>query len=150
MDYRYELLDYYLKQKYATQLRDKISDISLLVTLPTTYGTIYALTYYNPSASAQVFRAEAIVDYTYNITEYSFGTAGSDTSSLIWYLSRRVVYSTFPRLQPSILNKVQQLNSNDYRLFFLDFKGKIDVLDVQKAPGQSNSVVFTTLTQLYY
>ncbi len=97
-----------------------------------------------------MYRAEAIVDYTYNITEYSFGTAGSDTSSLIWYLSRRVVYSTFPRLQPSILNKVQQLNSNDYRLFFLDFKGKIDVLDVQKAPGQSNSVVFTTLTQLYY
>ena len=133
-----------------TQLRDKISDISTLVTLPTTYGIIYVLTYYNPYASTQMYRVEAIVDYTYNITEFSFGTAGSDTSSMLWYLSRRVVYSTFPRLQPSILNKVQQLNNNDYRLFFLDFQGRIDVFDVQKTPGQSNSIVFTTLTQLYY
>jgi hypothetical protein len=139
-----------LKQKYAAQLKDKISDISILLSVPTTYGVIYAVTYYNPYASAQMYRAEDIVDYTYNITEYSFGTATADTSSQLWYLSRRVIYSTFPRLQPSILNKVQQLSNNDYRLFFLDFKGKIDVLDVQKVPGQSNLIVFTTLTQLYY
>lgn len=56
-DKRYELLDYYFKQKYVSSLRDKISDIGRLISLPTTYGYIYALTYYNPYSNAAIYYA---------------------------------------------------------------------------------------------
>lgn len=154
-DKRYELLDYYFKQKYYPNLKDKISDITQLATLPTTYGYIYALTYYNPYANTPPYRAEAVVDYFYNITEYSFGIVTGNTntnlSTLLWFLNRKVVVGNLPLLAPSLLNKVQQLSSNDYRLFFLDFSGRIEVMDVQRTPNPSSPLLtFTTLTQLYY
>lgn len=150
-DKRYELLDYFLKQKYAASLRDKISDVAQLITQATTYGYIYALTYYNPFANTTLYRAEALVDYFYNITEFSFGPAPASPTSLLWFLNRQTVVGNLPLLAPALLNKVQQLSTNDYRLFFLDFTGRINVLDVQRAVNLSSAVrTFTSLTQLYY
>lgn len=149
-DKRYELLDYYFKQKYSTVLRDKISDIGQLITLPTTYGYIYAITYYNPFANASLYRAEALVDYSYNITEYSFAPPGNLTS-LLWFIARKVTVSNLGILASALLNKVQQFTSNDYRLFFLDFTGRIEVVDVQRTTNLTSPYrTFTTLTQLYY
>jgi hypothetical protein len=149
-DKRYELLDYYLKQKYNSYLRDKISDIGQLVTQATTYGYIYALTYYNPFANTPNCRAEAVVDYFYNITEYSF-TPPSSPSPSLWFLNRQAVVSNLPALAPALLNKVQQLSPNDYRLFYLDFAGNIEVLDVQRTANLTSTFrTFTTLTQLFY
>ncbi len=124
-DKRYELLDYYLKQKYNSYLRDKISDIGQLITQATTYGYIYALTYYNPFANTTTYRAEALVDYFYNITEYSFAPTPPSPNSLLWFLNRQAVVTNLSVLASSLLNKVQQLSSNDYRLFYLDFTGNI-------------------------
>jgi hypothetical protein len=149
-DKRYELLDYYFKLKYVGSLRDKISDIGQLVTLPTTYGYIYALTYFNPFANSSTYRAEAAVDYLYNITEYSFGPP-ADLATLLWFLNRKVVVGSLGVLAPSLLNKVQQFSSNDFRLFFLDFSGRIEVVDVQRTTNFSSPYrTFTALTQLYY
>lgn len=55
-DYRYELLNFYFKQKYSQFVSDKISDISQLITLPTTYGFIYTITYFNPYSNVGQFR----------------------------------------------------------------------------------------------
>lgn len=50
-----------------------------------------------------------------------------------------------------MLNKVQQLTVNDYRLFFMDYSGRIQVVDVQRTPNPSSSAIsFPALTQLYY
>jgi hypothetical protein len=118
-------LDYYLKQKYSVNLRDRISDVGQLITQPTTYGYIYALTYFNPYANTALYRAEALVDYFYNITEYSFGPAPASPTTLLWFLNRQTVVSNLTLLAPALLNKVQQLSANDYRLFYLDYAGRI-------------------------
>lgn len=132
-------------------MRDKISDVAQLVTQPTTYGFIYALTYFNPYANTTLFRAEALVDFFYNITEYSFGPAPASPTSLLWFLNRQAVVSNLPQLAPALLNKVQQLSNNDYRLFYLDFSGKIQVLDVQRSVNLSSPFrTFTSLRQLFY
>ena len=55
-DYRYELLNFYLKQKYSQNLNDKISDISQLITQATTYGFIYTITYFNPYSNTGQYR----------------------------------------------------------------------------------------------
>lgn len=55
-DYRYELLNFYLKQRYSQNLSDKISDISQLITQPTTYGFIYIITYFNPYSNTGQYR----------------------------------------------------------------------------------------------
>jgi hypothetical protein len=61
------------------------------------------------------------------------------------------VVANLPLLAPSLLNKVQQFSSNDYRLFYLDFTGRIEVLDVQRTLNLTSPYrTFTTLTQLYY
>jgi len=39
----------------------------------TTYGHVYALTYSNPFSNASpIYRAEGLVDYFNNVTEYRF------------------------------------------------------------------------------
>jgi hypothetical protein len=150
-DKRYELLDYFLKQKYVTMLRDKISDVGQLITQATTYGYIYALTYYNPYANTTLYRAEALVDYFYNITEFSFAPVPATPTGLLWFLNRQAFMSNLAALAPSLLNKVQQLSTNDYRLFYMDFTGKMQVVDVQRTANLSSTLrTFTTLTQLFY
>lgn len=120
-----------------------------LITVPTTYGSIYTITYYNPYSNVTQYRAEALVDGNYNITEYSFGTVGNST--LLWFMNRKTVVSNLQSLEPAVLNKVQLLSNNDYRLFYLDFTGKIQVMDVQRTPNITSVYrTFTTLTQLYY
>lgn len=150
-DYGYEYLNIYFKQKYSQFLSTKISDVTQLVTVPTTYGSIYTITYYSPYSNTTMYRAEGSVDYFYNITEFSFGPVSSNNSNLLWYLNRKTQVSNLISLQPAILNKIQQLSSNDYRLFYLDFSGKIQVIDVQRTLNISSTFrTFTTLTQLYY
>jgi hypothetical protein len=150
-DNHYEILNLYFKQKYNQNLKDKISDITQLITLPTTYGFIYTITYFNPYSNTSLYRGEGLVDYFYNITEYSFGLASSNSSNMLWFLNRKVVVSHLPTLSASLLNKIQQFTSNDYRLFFLDFAGNIEVIDVQRTPNLSSAYrTFADLTQLYY
>lgn len=148
-DYRYEYLNIFLKRKYSQFLSSRISDLTQLITVTTTYGSIYTITYYNPYSNATQYRAEALVDSNYNITEYSFAAASNSTT--LWYLARKTVVSSLPNLQPAVLNKVQQFTSNDYRLFYLDFTGRIQVMDVQRTPNLTSVYrTFATLTQLYY
>ena len=148
-DYRYEYLNILLKRKYSQFLSSRISDLTQLITVTTTYGNIYTITYYNPYSNATQYRAEALVDSNYNVTEYSFAAVNSST--MLWFLARRTVVSNLPILQPAVLNKVQQFSSNDYRLFYLDFTGRIQVMDVQRTPNLTSIYrTFSTLTQLYY
>lgn len=70
---------------------------------------------------------------------------------MLWFLNRKAVVSNLQSLQPAVLNKVQQFSSNDYRLFYLDFTGRIQVMDVQRTPNLTSVYrTFPTLTQLYY
>ena len=90
---RYELLDVHLKSKYLSQLTGKVSNISLVVELATTYGSIFSVTYMNPYTTAgPIYRCEALVDYFNTITEFSFGTiAFADVENydqLLWSLER--------------------------------------------------------------
>lgn len=91
-DFRYELLDLYFKSKYATQLVDKVSNLSQLVELKTTYGSLYSLTYTNPYSNVPAsFKAEALVDYFNNITEYAFVPASNVDYVPLWFIDRRVM-----------------------------------------------------------
>ena len=50
-----------------------------------------------------------------------------------------------------MLNKVQQMSSNDYRLFFINFSGAILVVDVQRVTNTSSpNLSFLSLTELFY
>jgi len=43
---------------------DKISNVSMLFELKTTYGYVYSITYVNPySDGGRIYRAEGLVDY---------------------------------------------------------------------------------------
>lgn len=67
-DCRYEYLNIYFKRKYSQYLSSRISDLTQLITVTTTYGSIYTITYYNPYSNVTQYRAEALVDSNYNIT----------------------------------------------------------------------------------
>ena len=58
-----------MKGKYSSKLWDKISNVSMLFELKTTYGFVYVLTYTNPySNGGLIYRIEGLVDYFNVIT----------------------------------------------------------------------------------
>ena len=62
-----------MKGKYNDKLFDKISNVSMVSELKTTYGFVYVLTYTNPySNGGLIYRAEGLVDYFNVITEFRF------------------------------------------------------------------------------
>ena len=53
-----------MKGKYKSKLSDKISNLSMLHELKTTYGFVYTLTFTNPySNGGKIYRIEGLVDY---------------------------------------------------------------------------------------
>lgn len=153
-DLRYELIDYRFKTNHWSQLWDKISNVSMAYHRVTTYGHLYALTYTNPySSGSAIYRAEGLVDYFNNVTEFRFAEIASsslnDYSLLLWYLDRKVKVQNTSTLISSSLNQVQQLSSNIYRFFYIAGDGKIHVKDVQRVPD-STTLTFPILTQLAY
>ena len=111
--------------------------------LETTYGFVFVLTYMNPHVTGgSAYRAEGLVDYFFNIIEYKFELVAeadlNNGESLLWGLERVAVVESIPTLNEATLNEVQQLDSNDYRLFYISFNGNIYVKDIQRVTNPSS------------